>query len=124
MRKSMPQSEMQGCVIVARLITSIIEGVPIKLASMFIALDSKCTISALEAQDCILEMWFTNRVAEVKDHLESWRRKGIQVYPVHHGPGVDNVADLGTKGKAASAEIGPGSQWQEGPVTASFDMDQ
>ena len=53
-------------------------------------------------QDRVLKIWFRNRVTRVKDHLESWRRQGIQVHQVHHWPGVDNLADLGTNGKGFS----------------------
>ena len=96
--------------ILARLITSIIKGAPYKPTSMFIALDSECIISTLEAQDRVLEMWFSNWVAEVNDHLDSWERQGIKVYQVHLWPGTDNLANLGMKGKATLADIRPGSR--------------
>ena len=84
--------------ILARLITSILDGLPVKPASVFIVLDSECTISAIKAQDQVLEAWFTNKVAEVNNHLEGWRRQGILVHPMHHWSSKDNVADLVIKG--------------------------
>ena len=54
----------------------------------------------MEANDRILDVWFTNRVDEVKDEMAAWQRSGIHVNPFHHWPGLQNMADLATKGKA------------------------
>ena len=44
--------------------------------------------------------------------------------PVHHWPGEDNIADLGTKGKATIQDIARGSRWQTGPSSLSFPRDK
>ena len=100
---------MRGGVLVARLITAILDGLPDKPAEIFVALDSQCMISALEAKVKILGIWFTNRVSEINDHKDEWTRRSIVVHPVHHWLGEDNVADLGTKGKATVKDVAPGS---------------
>ena len=62
-------------------------------------------------------------MAEVDDHLQDWQRCGHKVEPVHHWPGISNIADLATKGKARVGDIGPGSTWQCGPKEASYGME-
>ena len=52
--------------------------------------------------------------------MKSWERKEVEVEKIHHWPGLSNVADLATKGKASLDDIGPGSSWQRGPTEASF----
>ena len=120
LRDSTPRTELRGLLYLARLITGLLEGLPYKPASIFIGLDSECIISAMEAQDKVLEIWFANRVAEIQDHLDSWKRKGIEVEAIHHWPGLGNIADLATKGKATVNDIGPGSSWQCGPRETSY----
>ena len=112
LRRSTPRTEMRGAVLLTRLITSISGSLPYKQVQTFLALDSECTISSLEAQDRILGIWFTNRVAEVTDHMDSWHRQDVVVPLVHHWLGEDNPADLGMKGRATLQDIGPGSKWQ------------
>ena len=63
----------------------------------------------MEAEDRILGIWFTNRVSEYKDHMDEWKRRSIEVSTVHHWPGEDNVAVLGTKGKATVKDVAPDS---------------
>ena len=56
---------MRGGVLVAYLMSAILEGLNYKPAEIFMALDSQCTISTLEAKDKILGIWFTNRVSVI-----------------------------------------------------------
>ena len=35
--------------------------------------------------------------------------------PLQHVPGAQNIADLATRGQATSQDVGPKSEWQEGP---------
>ena len=124
-RKSTPRTELAGMQILVRLVTAVLPGFPKKYLpqSIFLATDSECTITALECEDKVLGQWFTNRVAEVDDHLRDWQRCGYKVEPVHHWPGISNIADLATKGKARVGDIGPGSTWQCGPKEASYGME-
>ena len=103
-----------------RLITAVIEGLPYHVSSIFLATDSECTITTIETQDRVLQVWFANRVAEITDHMKSWERKQVEVEKIHHWPGLTNVADLATKGKARISDIGPRSSWQWGPIEVSF----
>ena len=105
---------------ITRLVTAVIKGFPYKVLSIFLATDNECTIAAIETQDRVLQAWFANRVAEIVNHMKSWERKKVEVEKIHHWPGLSNVADLATKGKASLDNIGPGSSWQRGPTEASF----
>ena len=71
----------------------------------------------------VLDAWFSNRVAEVRDRMESWERRGIKVNPLHHWPGETNVADLGTKGQAESQDVVEGSNWQSGPESTRYPVE-
>ena len=86
--------------------------------------DSQCTIACVEADDRVLDIWFSNRVAEVQDRMESWKRKGIIVNDLYHWPGVSNVADLPTKGRAEGNDVVEGSEWQDGPVLTRYQVNQ
>ena len=123
LRKSTPRTEMRGFNLLVRLVTAILEGLPYVPILIFLATDSECTISALEAEDRILQEWFTNRVAEAQDHMSAWRRRGINVFPVHHWPGEDNIADLATKGQAKLDDIARGTEWQNGPRSLSYPIE-
>ena len=63
-----------------------------------------------------VDIWFSNRVAELQDRMESWKRKGFKVNNLYHWPGESNIADLGTKGRAEGRDVIQGSDWQDGPV--------
>ena len=65
----------------------------------------------MKADDRFLDVWFTNRVAEVRDEMAVWQRSGIHVNPLHHWPGLQNIADLATKGKAALHDVTELSDW-------------
>ena len=95
-----------------------------KPGSIFLAGDSQCTISAMECEDKVLGMWFGNQVAEIQDHMADWARQDIAVEPLHYWPGVDNIADLATKGKAAMKDIEARSAWQQGLAALRLQQDQ
>merc|ERR1712082_307830 len=86
--------------------------------------DSQCTIACVEADNRVLDIWFSNRVAEVQDRMESWRRKNIKVNPLHHWPGESNVADLVTKGRAEAQDVIQGSAWQDGPQPTRYPVEE
>ena len=78
----------------------------------------------MECENKILGVWFGNRVAEIQDHMADWERQGIDVEPLHHWLGTDNIADLATKGKATLRDIESGSAWQQGPDSLRLEQDQ
>merc|ERR1711951_288074 len=82
--------------------------------------DSQCTITCVEADNRVLGIWFSNRVAEVQDRMESWRKKDIKVHDLYHWPGVSNIADLATKGRAVYKDVKEGSVWQQGPQETHY----
>ena len=51
-------------------------------------------------------------------------RQGITMEPHNYWPGVDNIADLATKGKATLRDIEAGSAWQQGPAALRLEQDQ
>ena len=112
LKASTPRTELRGMLYLTRLITAVIEGFPYGVSSIFLATDSECTIAAIETQDRVLQVWFTNRVAEITDPMKSWERKKVEVKKIHHWPGLSNIADLATKGKASLDDIRPVSSWQ------------
>ena len=109
---------MRGLLLLVRLVKALLPGFPSPPSEIFLAGDSECTIVSVEADDRLLDVWFNNRVAEVKDEMASWERAGIEVNPLHHWPGTDNIADLATKGKAVLKDVLEDSSWQRGPAKA------
>ena len=120
-RSSTPRSELSGLVLVCRLVTALLPGL-VELPSRVSVLgDSECTINAVESEDNVLKPWFENRVSEVLEHLQDWEKRGIQVDPLQHWPGISNIADIVTKGQAGPKDVAPGSAWQQGPPELSQD---
>ena len=44
-------------------------------------------------------------MAKVLEHMEVWKRMGIQVDPLQHWPGESSIADVTTKGKARLQDV-------------------
>ena len=124
LRKSTPRTEMRGLTMVSRMVTAIIPGMQQKPNRISLFGDSECTISAVDCMDGQLDIWFGNRVAEVLEHMEAWRKMGIEVDELHHWPGASNIADIATKGKAVLDDVGPESEWQNGPWQARLPRDR
>ena len=120
LRRSTPRTEMRGLTMLARMTTACIPGMPKMPTRISLFGDSECTISAVDCMDGQLDIWFGNRVAEVLDHMEAWRKLDIEVDELHHWPGPRNIADIATKGKAALEDVGPDSEWQNGPWEARY----
>merc|ERR1711867_62877 len=72
----------------------------------------------------VLDIWFYNRVAEVQDRMESWKRRDVKVHDLYHWPGVSNVVDLATKGRAVQNDIKEGSVWQQGPQETHYPVEE
>ena len=107
-----------------RLIDELLPGIQVPPAEVMLMGDAQCTIACVEADNRVLDIWFSNRVAEVQDRMESWKRKGIKVNNLYHWPGERNVADLGTKGRAEGRDIIQGSEWQDGPVRTRYPVEE
>ena len=122
-RMSTPRTEMRGLLLLARAITALLPGLVEKPAKISLLGDSQCTIASVDCQQHLLGTWFGNRVAEVIEHMRAWQEEGIEVDEIHHWPGLRNIADLGTKGKATLEEIGEDSEWQCGPKEVRFERD-
>ena len=76
---STPRTELRGLLLLTRLITSILPGFSKLPYRISLFGDSQCTISAVECDQKILEVWFGNRVAEIIEHMQAWRQKQIQL---------------------------------------------
>jgi hypothetical protein len=115
-RRSTPRTELRGLLILCRIVsaclTALKDDPPLRISLMG---DSECTIAAVECEDGVLQTWFANRVAEILDHMASWEAAGVTVDPLHHWPGLRNIADIATKGKAELQDVSPSSEWQRGP---------
>ena len=107
-----------------RLIDELLPGIQVPLAEIMLMGDSQCTIACVEADNRVLDIWLSNRVAEAQDRMESWKRKNIKVSNLYHWPGETNVADLATKGCAEGHDVIQGSDWQDGPVQTRYPVDQ
>merc|ERR1711888_553346 len=122
-RISTPRVEMRGLLMLTRLIDELLPGIQVPPAEIILMGDSQCTISCVEADNRVLDMWFANRAAEVQDRMETWRRKGMKVNDLFHWPGESNIADLGTKGRAEGRDVSQGSEWQDGPVQTRYPVE-
>ena len=100
LRDSTPRVEMRGLLMLTRLIDALLPGVQVLPTEVMLIGDSQCTIACVEADNRVLDIWFSNRVAEVQDRMESWKRRNVKVHDLYHWPGVSNVADLATKDRA------------------------
>ena len=113
---STPRTKLRGLLLLARAITAILPGFGKLPNRISLFGDSQCTISAADSDQKILEIWFGNRVAEIRVHMQSWQGQHIIVDKLHHWPRESNIADFPTRGKAIFNEVGPDSEWQPGPA--------
>ena len=77
--------------------------------------NSMCLIGAVRKSTGVLKPFIANRVSEVKRIRDCLKELTDHLSPIHHVPGTENPADLGTCGLARMQDLGPGSMWQEGP---------
>ena len=118
LRKSTPRTELRGLLILTRVVSCVLSSLMTLPARISLFGDSQCTISAVDCKDRALDTWFGNRVAEVHDRMGDWKEQQIKVDELHHWPGPKNIADIATKGKATLNDVGPDSEWLNGPVEA------
>merc|ERR1711867_100357 len=124
LRDSTPRVEMRGLLMLTRLVDALLPGMQVPPAEVMLIGDSQCTITCVEADNRVLGIWFSNRVAEVQDRMESWKRKEIKVHDLYHWPGVSNLADLATKGCAVYCDVKEGSVWQQGPRETQYTVEE
>ena len=128
-----PKSELNGLVVLARLMSTTMKCMPEKAKRITIIGDSECTISALDSTTASLAPYFANRICEVEDAFKSWGSLLLEmsakdeclqdafeegetmIDSVYHTPGSINPADLPTRDQVKVEDIMIGSLWQEGP---------
>ena len=120
-RISTPRSELNGAVVVSRLLLSTLRSlscsgeVPEKV--WFIG-DSECTLASIAKVSAAFGEYFGNRVGEILDN----QAKIEQFCPVGedgewwHAKSEDNAADCATRLDTHCADIGLHSEWQNGPA--------
>ena len=109
-----PRSEISGFLILTRLLKVLVNAMEIKPSRITIAVDSQCTISAIEKSGGVLAPYFAARVSESMTNLAEVAEE-ILVDPVLHVPGPLNPADIPTRGNTTPDEVREGSTWQNGP---------
>lgn len=124
--KNTPRSELNGAVLLTRLLVRVIRAFDIKPSKVVIAGDSETILAAREKEGKYFNEYFSNRVGETWDN----QRKIEELSPVgtggewFHVPSLQNPADKCTRSDISMAEVGEGSVWQEGPDYLSLPEDQ
>ena len=99
--ETLPQStqrtEMAGLVLLARSTTSILEGLSNLPTRIMLFGDSERAVSTMETAG-ERDVRFSHRIAEVHEHVASWRRRGIEVDQLHHWPAGSNPAGIAGEG--------------------------
>ena len=113
LRKSTPRTELRGLLILARIVAASLPGLTEVPGRISLMGDLECTSSSVECEYRVLDTWFGNCVAKIREHMANWARKGIQVDQLHHWPGPQNIADLATNGRAKLEVVMPDGEWQE-----------
>ena len=110
-----PRSELSGFLILSRLLKVVINSMDVKPREITIAVDSQCTVSALEKSGGLLAPYFASRVSESLANIAELADE-IMVNPVQHVPGPLNPADIPTRNTTKPDEVMEGSIWQNGPA--------
>ena len=118
-----PRSEMSGFLILTRLLLVVVNAMDTKPSQVTTAVDSQCTISALDKSGGVLAPYFASRVSEAMANLAELAEQTI-VHPVQHVPGLLNPADIPTRDKTTAEEVKMGSIWQGGPAYLTLPRDQ
>ena len=112
---TIPRGELQGLVVLHRLVLTVVEAYPYQFRSIDVFTDSMCSMGALQKSSAALRPFFGNRAAEIHRIREQLESRTEYLAPISHVPGEDNPADLGTRGQVGIGDLGPGSTWQLGP---------
>jgi len=118
-----PRSELSGFLILTRLLKVVVAAMDTKPSQITTAVDSQCTISALDKSGGVLAPYFASRVSEAMANLAELAEETI-VHPVQHVPGLLNPADIPTRDKTTVEEVKMGSIWQSGPAYLTLPRDQ
>ena len=89
-----------------------------KPSQITIAVDSQCTISAVEKSGGLLAPYFASRVSEAAMNLSDLSENTV-VNPIQHVPGPMNPADITTRATSTVDDVLEESVWQSGPVYLS-----
>ena len=114
---TVPRAELCGALVTSRLLLTVavaLSKLDEKPVGAVMLLDSRCTISALEATSGNLLPFFQNRIAEIVENLAAVS-KYCEVEPVQWVSTDDNPADLLTRGNVDIKDLGPKSFHQLGP---------
>ena len=80
-----PRSELNGLLILCRLISACREGLPRVPDRITLIGDSECTISSVESEEGILAPYFAKRCEEIDEHMSKWKQVSV-VDPLYHTP--------------------------------------
>ena len=117
-----PRSEVSGYLILSRLLKIVVRSMPVKPLEVTIAMDSQCTISAIDKTGGILAPYFASRLSEAATNLLEVAELTM-VNPVMHVPGPLNPADIPTRPTTTPDEVKHGSTWQSGPAYLTLPRD-
>ena len=88
-----PRSEISGFLILTRLLKVVISAMDHKPSLVTLAVDSQCTISAVEKSGGLLAPYFASRVSEAMSNLEEVSEE-TTIEPLQHVAGSLNPADI------------------------------
>ena len=109
-----PRSELSGFLILTRLLKVVWSAMDTKPCRITMAVDSQCTISAMEKVGGLLAPFFASRVSEASANLSELSEETI-VDPILHVPGPLNPADIPTRACSTGKDVQADSIWQSGP---------
>ena len=93
-RRSTQRTELRGLLILSRLVTTLLKSLTNKPKQIHIFGNSQTVIGTMDATDCVLDIWYRNRVDEICSAMELWQSMGVKVNGIEDWPGETNIADL------------------------------
>ena len=109
-----PRSEVSGYLTLIRLLKVVLNAMDSKPSRVTIAMDSQCTISAVDKSGGLLAPYFSSQISESAANLSEISEE-TTVDPLQHVPGILNPADIPTRALTTPEEVMEGSIWQCGP---------
>ena len=120
-RISTPRAELNGAVLLSRLVLSTIKGISESESipsKVWLLGDSECTLSSIEKTSGAFGEYFGNRVGEILDNqsqIEQFCEVGNDG-EWWHVKSKDNAADRPSRIDSTLADVSPNSPWQTGPA--------